>query len=244
MGKLSMKILARWMGPHERCSYLPDRLCRLQYVHVAALDPDEYMACLLTGWRRVGRTLFRPRCSGCVACRSLRVDVARFRPDRSQRRCRKANEGTVRLHIGPPVVTPEKITLLDRFHADRSLARGWPEHEPDDVASYVAHFVDNPLPTQEWCYLLGDELVGVGHVDELAGGLSAIYFAHDPAHRARALGTWNVLSLLDRAASLGLPHVYLGYHVAGCPSMEYKARFRPHQALDSDGRWREGPGPG
>jgi arginine-tRNA-protein transferase len=234
-----MKILARCMGSLDQCSYLPDRRSRLEFLCVATLDPDDYMAYLLAGWRRAGRTLFRPRCPRCVACRSLRVDVARFRPDRSQRRCRKANEGAVRLRIGPPAVTPEKVALLDRFHADRSVARGWLENEPNDVAGYVARFVDNPLPTQEWCYYLGDELVGVGHVDELAGGLSAVYFAHDPAHHARSLGTWNVLSLLDRAACLGLPHVYLGYYVAGCPSMEYKARFRPHQVLDPDGRWRE-----
>ncbi|HKQ40385.1 MAG TPA: arginyltransferase, partial [Verrucomicrobiae bacterium] len=26
-------------------------------------------------------------------------------------------------------------------------------------------------------------------------------------------------------------HVYLGYRVAGCRSMEYKAQFRPHELL-------------
>jgi arginine-tRNA-protein transferase len=234
-----MKTLAHWMSSPSRCSYLPDRLWRPESIYVAQLDPDEYMAYLLAGWRRFGRTLFRPRCPGCVACRSLRVDAARFRPDRSQRRCRKANEGAVHLRIGRPGITPEKVALLDRFHAHRSRTKGWPRHDPGDVAEYFTSFVDNPFPTQEWCYFLGAALVGVGYVDELAGGLSAIYFAHDPAHVDRSLGTWNVLNLLDRASALGLPHVYLGYYVAGCPSMQYKARFRPNQALDADGRWRD-----
>ena len=208
-------------------------------MYVAALDPDEYMAYLLAGWRRFGRMLFRLRCRACNSCRSLRVDAFRFCPDRGQRRCRKANEGTVRLDIGPPAVTPTKLALLDRFHAERSETRGWPVHDPGSVEEYVASFVENPFPTQEWCYWLDDMLIGVGYVDVLAGGLSAIYFAHDPAHHHRSLGTWNVLSLLHQARALGLPHVYLGYCVAGCPSLEYKVRFRPNQMLDPDGSWRD-----
>ena len=57
--------------------------------------------------------------------------------------------------------------------------------------------------------------------------------------RPHSPGTWNVLSLLDRCAAAGLPHLYLGYYVADCPSMRYKARFRPNQVLGAGGRWRE-----
>ena len=128
-----------------------------------------------------------------------------FRPDRSQRRTRKANEGAVHLRIGTPTVTAEKVALFDRFHADRSQTRGWPSHEPDDAGEYATNFVSNPFPTQEWCYFLDDSLVGVGYVDDLVGGLSAIYFAHDPRSRDRSLGTWNVLNLIDRATALVCP---------------------------------------
>jgi arginine-tRNA-protein transferase len=238
-----MEIIVRWTGAPGRCDYLPDRLCRREYMCVSTLDADDYTAFLIAGWRRFGRTLSRPHCSDCNSCRSLRVDAARFRPDRSQRRSRKANEGIVRLRIGTPSVTPEKLALFDRFHVDRSEARGWPRQDPCNARDFAMSFVNNPFPTQEWCYFLDDQLVGVGYVDELVAGLSAIYFVHDPTHLGRSLGTWNVLSLLDRASALGLPHVYLGYHVAGCPSLEYKARFRPNQTLDADGHWRDGIAP-
>jgi arginine-tRNA-protein transferase len=234
-----MKTVARWTDDPSRCEYLPDRLWRRECVYVGALDPEEYARFLQAGWRRFGRLLFRPRCPRCAACRSLRVDAARFLPDRSQRRCRRTNAGAVQLRIGAPVVTPEKLALFDRFHAERSATRGWTPHEPHDAADFEASFVDNPFSTQEWCYFLDDALAGVGYVDALPDGLSAIYFAHDPAHRARALGTWHVLCLLDRARALGLPHVYLGYHVEGCISLRYKARFRPHEVLGPDGQWRE-----
>ncbi len=124
-----METLVRWTDPPAPCDYQPDHICRRENLFVAKLDADEYMEYLLAGWRRFGHTLFRQRCSGRDACRSLRVDVARFRPDRTQRRTRKANEGTVRLRIGPPAVTTEKLALFDRFHADRSETRGWSPYE-------------------------------------------------------------------------------------------------------------------
>ena len=234
-----MKTLVRGKDSPGRCSYLPGETARKEYMYVTALDRDEYMKLLLAGWRRFGRMLFRPRCPACSACRSLRLDPSRFRPDRSQRRCRKANEGAVRLEIGAPSVTPEKLTLFDRFHDERSETRGWPAHVPETPLEFAERFIDNPFPTQEWCYYLGGTLVGIGYVDQLPGGLSAIYFCSDPAYRARSLGTWNILSLIDRACAVGLAHVYLGYCVVGCASLEYKARFRPHQLLGADGEWRD-----
>jgi arginyl-tRNA--protein-N-Asp/Glu arginylyltransferase len=234
-----METRARWTEPPRRCNYVPDHVCHLRYLNVASISRGEYMSFLLTGWRRFGHILFRQRCFGPGACQSLRVDVARFRPDRSQRRARKANAGVVSLRIGTPAVTREKVDLFDRFHAERSETKGWALYEPGDTAEYRRMFVINPFPTQEWCYFLGDALVGVGHVDELAGGLSAIYFTRDPNYSDRSLGTWNVLCIIDRAAALGLPYVYLGYHAEGSPSLHYKGRFRPNQSLDLDGVWRD-----
>jgi len=97
--------------------------------------------------------------------------------------------------------------------------------------------VENPFSTEEWCYYLEDRLVGVGYVDHLPGALSAIYFFHEPALRRRSLGTWNVLQVIKRAKELQIPYVYLGYFVEGCPSMQYKATFRPNQILTGDGNW-------
>jgi leucyl-tRNA---protein transferase len=235
-----METIDRWTTPPSPCQYLTDHVCIFENIRVAALTPDEYMAHLLAGWRRFGYTVFRQTCSGPGACRSLRVDVGRFSPDRSQRRTRKANEGAVHLRIGNPALTREKVALFDRFHADRSESRGWAPYDSGDLAEFAQSFLLNPFPTQEWCYYVDDVLVGVGYVDVLAGGLSAIYFIRDPRYHDRSIGTWNVLCLVDRARALGLPHVYLGYHAAGCPSLQYKARFRPNQRLDLDGVWRDG----
>jgi arginine-tRNA-protein transferase len=233
-----MESLFTFVAPPSPCGYLPAETWQLEYEVVASLSPDEYMQRLLAGWRHFGEMLFRPRCPACTACCSLRVDVENFRPDRSQRRVRTANEGEVRLVIGPPSVSRAKLRLYDRYHAYQSDAKSWPQHPAKDAESYLGSFVRNPFPIQEWCYYLGDHLVGVGYVDDLPGGLSAIYFYYDPEERPRSLGTWNVLSVLDQARRRRLPHVYLGYYVEGCSSLEYKARFRPNELRGADGIWR------
>jgi arginyl-tRNA--protein-N-Asp/Glu arginylyltransferase len=234
-----MESLFRYVAAPSECGYLPDRLWSLEYELVGAMSAAEYMARMRAGWRRFGRMLFHPACATCNACRSIRVEAARFRPDRSQRRAAAANSGTIKLRIGRPAVNAAKLSLYDRYHAYQTEAKGWPLHPARDPHSYAQSFVDNPFPTEEWCYYLADKLVGVGYVDVLPGGLSAIYFFYDPDQRQRSLGTWNVLNVIRETAARGLLHTYLGYFVAGCASMAYKARFTPNQILGPDGRWHD-----
>src|SRR5437764_5850550 len=115
-----MESLFRYVAPPSTCGYLPDRHWSLEYEMVTAISPWEYQQRLQQGWRRFGGMLFRPQCPACQACQSLRVDVARFRPNRSQRRARKANEGWVERRVGSPTVSRTKLTLYDRFHAHQS----------------------------------------------------------------------------------------------------------------------------
>jgi arginine-tRNA-protein transferase len=233
----SMESLLKYVAPPSRCGYLPEQEWSLEYELVGNLTRAEYMERLRTGWRRFGAMLFHPVCPGCQACQSLRVIVDRFRPNRSQKRAFNGNVNDIELRIGAPTVTRTKLQLYDRFHAFQTLHKGWPEHPAKDAGSYRHSFVDNPFATQEWCYYLDGKLVGVGYVDDLPSGLSAIYFFYDPALRARSLGTFNVLCMLGECATRGLEHLYLGYYVAGCTSLEYKARFVPNQVLRPDGRW-------
>ena len=65
---------------------------------------------------RFGGMMFRPRCPSCRACQTLRVKVAQFAPDRSQRRAWMANCGEIEIRIGPPSVTRAKLTMYDRKH--------------------------------------------------------------------------------------------------------------------------------
>jgi arginine-tRNA-protein transferase len=232
-----MESLFHYVAPPSPCGYLPAQRWSLEYEMVAGISAAEYERRMAQGWRRFGGMMFRPQCPACRACRSLRVDVARFKPNRSQKRARKANEGHLELRVGVPSVSRAKLALYDRFHAHQTDSKGWPLHPAKDAASYRESFVHNPPFTEEWCYYQGDQLVGVGYVDSLPGGLSAIYFFYEPELRERSPGTWNVLCVLDEAVRRRLPYVYLGYFVEGCRSLEYKANFKPNQLLDATGRW-------
>jgi arginyl-tRNA--protein-N-Asp/Glu arginylyltransferase len=224
--------------PHD-CSYLPGETWRLEYEIVSAMSAGEYRTRMDENWRRFGHTLFRPRCPECTACRTIRVLVDQFRPNRSQRRCRANNEGNIRLRIGKPSVSQDKLDLYDRYHSFQTDFKHWPDHAPKDAKDYIDSYVNHPFPVQEWCYYIDRKLVGVGYVDDLPGALSAIYFFYDPEERERSLGTWNVLSVIEVAAARGIPYVYLGYFVPGCRSLEYKANFIPNQLRQPDGSWAD-----
>jgi arginine-tRNA-protein transferase len=226
-------VLAFTTGP-SRCEYLPDREWQLRYEYHPTLDAVAYQARLKEGWRRFGPVMFRPTCAGCRQCLSLRVPTAEFVPNQSQRRAWKRNVDDLAIHVGAPSITTEKEELFERFHRFQHEAKGWPLNPEQNLGVFVA----NPFPTEEWRYLLGRRLVAVGYVDVLPDGLSAIYFYWDPEQRRRSLGTFNVLALLAAARDRQLPHVYLGYYVAGCRSLEYKARFRPYEVLERGGEWR------
>jgi arginine-tRNA-protein transferase len=234
----AMESLYHFIAPPSQCGYLPDRNWRLEYDIVSDLTKAEYQDFMRRGWRRFGLSLFRPRCPNCRACQSIRVIADRFRPNRSQKRVRTLNESEVVRRVGQPAVTAAKIELYDRYHAFQSDTKGWPIHPPRDPDSYAESFVENPFPTEEWTYFLGRRLVAVSYVDALPQALSAMYCFYEPDLRNRSLGTWNVLSMIEEAVRRHIPHVYLGYYVGGCPSMEYKARFVPHEILGDDGQWR------
>ena len=188
------------------CEYLPDQIWQLRYELHEQLTPVEYANRLQRGWRRFGRVMFRPECPACRRCQSLRVPVEAFRPNRSQQRAWRANQGDVSLEIGQPTDSDAHRSLYDRFHRHQSREKGW--RDPEDGGAGT--FLDNPFETEEWRYTLADRLIGVGYVDRLPQALSAIYFYWDPDERPRSLGTYNVLSIIERARTLGVPNVYLG----------------------------------
>lgn len=215
------------------CEHLPGRLSRRRYVLDPHIRPDDYLIRLKDGWRRFGPFVFRQECPSCRMCQSLRVPSASFRPSESQRRAWTRNAREISISVGQPTASAERLALMRKFHEYGHLTKGWPV----EVENQMELFLANPFRTEEWSYWLRDRLIGVGYVDALAEGLSAVYFYWDPAERHRSLGTYNIMAMMDAARERGLPYVYLGYFVEGCRSLEYKRRFRPNEVLSDGGAW-------
>jgi leucyl-tRNA---protein transferase len=230
---IAMESTLTLLAPLAPCEYLPDRISQLRYELAPHLRAADYVLRLQQGWRRFGYAMVRPDCPSCRMCQSLRVPVAAFRPSPGQRRVWKRNQGEVTVRVGAPSLSRDRLDLWARFHLHGHETKGWPA----EAAADPGMLLQNPFRTEEWTYSLGNRLIAVAYVDALPEALSAIYCYHDPTEGARSLGTFNILSLLASARERELPHVYLGYYVAGCRSLEYKGKFRPNEVLRPDGTW-------
>lgn len=221
-------------GDAFECPYLPGRVARHAVVAAPELPAGAYHALMDLNFRRLGRVYYRPQCDGCRACRMLRVRVAEHRPTRAQRRCAARNADLV-ARVRRPRVSDEKLALYGRYLAARHDGHMDGSREELESFLYTA-----PATTFEVCYHAGEQLVAVGLVDAEPAALSAVYCYFEPELRARALGVFNVLWLIDECRRRGVDYLYLGYHVAGSRKMAYKAGFRPHDLWLSDGRWERG----
>lgn len=237
--------MATWLHelreqPH-RCPYLSTEEASLAVRLSVDVTAGEFGAMLARGWRRFGPSYFRPACGTCSACVPTRIRADAFVASKSQKRARQQSAGLIRL-TGLPIVDDERLELYARWHRNREQQRGW-DAMPISADEYTLEFAFPHPSVREVTFRdprQGNRLVGVGIVDEVPEALSAVYFFWDPEHAPSSLGTAHVVRLVDDAVARGLPYVYLGYRVDGCPSLAYKARFQPQQVLDG---WPEEESP-
>lgn len=239
-----LEIFRDSLAPEEDCVYLPDRRARMQYRLIQRCDAGDYQRLLERGWRRFGGVFFRPMCPTCAECRSLRIDVEDFRPNRSMRRAARRNRD-LRVLLRPASISDRHLALYHRYHADMAARKGWKTRRTTPF-EYFQTFVEGRQGYgRELLYLAGGELVAVALVDLLPRAVSAVYCYYEPALRDRSLGVFSILRQIALARERGAPHLYLGYWIADNESMRYKASYRPHQLLagrpelDEPPAWRQ-----
>lgn len=98
------------------CAYLPGHKATDEVFLCWTLSPARYLQLMDLGFRRSGSIVYRPRCAACSACQPMRVNVAAFKPSKSQRRVLRRN-ADVKMELGEPEFTPEKIDLYQRYLA-------------------------------------------------------------------------------------------------------------------------------
>jgi len=223
------ELLNHFVEDPRACDYLPDERATLEYRVMSGVGPEELESLLVRGWRRLGPFYFRPACAGCFECVPLRIPVATFAPSGSQARAARRVR-RFRVRLGVPRVDRARLDLYARWHAAREERRGW-NASPLTVDDYALQFAFPHEAVRELTLWDGGTLVALGLCDVTPHAWSAIYFFYDPAIARLSPGVANVMLSLELARERGIPHVYLGYRVLGCPSMRYKATFRPHELL-------------
>ena len=217
------------------CPYVPGRTERKVVTEITGPESESVHDRLSrAGFRRSHNIAYAPVCPGCSACLPIRIPVASFHPNRTQRRIARANPA-VEGFPTPARASAEQFQLFQRYQQAR--------HGDGDMATmsfydYRAMVEDTPIET--WLVEFRDpdqRLLGACLTDRLGDGLSAVYSYFAPDLERRSLGTWAVLWLVERARALGLPYVYLGYWVKDSRKMAYKAQFRPCEILTA-GQWR------
>lgn len=227
-----------YMTATAPCPYLPGQTERKVFANLPFSDGawvnDELTQ---AGFRRSQNIAYRPACETCDACVSVRIPVADFAMGRSWRKVLARNAGLTR-DIVEAEATTEQFDLLRRY-----LAARHPEGGMADMGwlDYVAMVEDTAVRTHLIEYRLPSldggpgDLVGVVLTDLLSDGLSMVYSFYDPAMERFSPGVFAILDHLRQARAVGLPYVYLGYWVRGSAKMDYKARFRPMEALGRSG---------
>jgi leucyl-tRNA---protein transferase len=219
--------------PHP-CGYLPGRRASNAVVDPELdMEPWLYTRLAEIGFRRSGPRVYRPACPDCNACIPLRIPVAEFSPNRTQRRILARNRD---------LAVTERAPAFDAGHFDLYCRYLSARHADSDMETmqeedYLAFLVCDGIETRFLEFRLDGRCVAVAVADVLTNALSAVYTFFDPALARRSLGVCAILQEIETARALGKDWLYLGYWIPECRKMNYKDHYRPHEVF-VDGCWR------
>jgi arginine-tRNA-protein transferase len=216
---------------NDNCSYLENKK-QTTYYKIINDCSDSYCQDLIErGFRRFGKAYFRPICSNCDECQSIKIDVENFTFSKSQRRVIKKAQNLKSI-IRRPSITKQHLEIFEKYHLFMKDKKGWsynlttPEH-------YYSSFVDGHNKFgYEVLYFDNERLIGVDLIDILEDGISSIYFYYDPDYSYYSLGKLSLYQQIKFAKKTNKKWIYLGYYVKDCPSLSYKSHYKPFLTLE------------
>lgn len=220
--------------PVSDCPYLDDRDSANYIVDPAfAMSPAVYDLLLDKGFRRSASLVYRPACPSCQACRSTRLPVKLFKPNRAQRRAWSKVAAELHWHEKPASFDEAHYELYLRYTRHRHASS---EMSQSGEAEYL-HFLTSPWSDTRFVEIWLDQtLLAVAVTDFQPNSLSALYTFFDISQATVSPGVLAILVQLEIARNSQRDWLYLGYWIEECRKMAYKAQYRPLQYLERD-RW-------
>jgi arginine-tRNA-protein transferase len=215
---------------HDKCSYLDNLEQTMHYKIIENCSKNKCQEFIHRGFRRFGKMYFRPICTACDECKSIKIDVKNFKFSKSQRRViNKAKH--IKSMIQKPSLTKEHIELFEKYHLHMRNEKGW-DYTPTSAQGYYNSFVSGANDFgYEILYFDEDKLIGVDLVDILPNSVSSIYFYYDPDYKKYALGKLSMYMQIKFAEQSDKDWIYMGYYVKDCPSLSYKSHYEPYLTL-------------
>ena len=210
-------------APHA-CPYIePETASTVLLDPEYQVDNNLFSILLKSGFRRSGKTIYKPHCRNCNACVSVRIPAREFTPNRAQRRCSQRNADLTTTLV-PATFRKEHFELYCRYQSWRHTGDIMDHNDPE---RYQEFMVDSSIETVFIEFRQDGKLVALSVCDMPDDGMSAVYTFFDPHMPKRSLGTFAILKQLDYVRQMGLDWLYLGYWIDNCRKMSYKTNFKP-----------------
>ncbi len=189
------------------------------------------------GWRHFGREFFRYSLTlsdtgALQIIQPLRMELAAFRPSKSQRRVQRKNAGAG-IRIVPATVDGEREEMFLR-HRERFIT-----NIPDSLRTFMPEKTPASIPCE--CVSaeirVDNRLIAVSYLDVGETAVSSVYAMFDPNEAWRSLGTLTLLAEIEWATARGMKWLYPGYATVQPSHYDYKKAFRPLTYFDWRGNW-------
>lgn len=191
------------------------------------------------GFSRQRDMLIKPECPACHACKPMRLPVAAFRPNDTQRTLVSRNKDLT-FRIYPAIGGTPDFGAHDQLYYTFMNTR-FPGAMKRPEESVLRSFRDASMQDYRVMALYdgNQSLMGGLLYSPVTNGTYAGLFYYDtsPASNPRSLGTYLMQSLINLTRdTLRQEYVYFGLWTDEPSRLSYKSNFRPFE-LYENGKW-------